>query len=232
MNQLKNLKIPKHIGIIMDGNGRWAKARGMNVIRGHQEGARRVKEITRYCGEIGVKYLSLYAFSTENWSRPKKEIDALMDLLVNFLETEMEELIKNNIKLVTAGRRENFTKKVNSSLDSTIKKTGKNNGLTLVLCLDYGGKQEIVDAANKIKKKHKEIDIKSFRDNLYVPWVPDIDLLIRTSGEKRISNFMLWRISYSELYFSTELWPDFTEDELDKAIKSYNSRQRRFGMRT
>lgn len=203
--------------------------RGLDVLIGHQEGAGRVKDISRYCSEIGVGYLSLFAFSTENWQRPNREVDALMDLLVRFLYSELSEMNKNNIRFLVSGRRRNFSKNVIKALEHTIETTSENTGLNLVLCLDYGGRQEIADAARKNKGNSENEE--EFRNNLYLPEVPDIDLLIRTSGEERISNFMLWQLAYSELYFIPVLWPDFTREELRKAIKSYNNRQRRFGMR-
>lgn len=204
--------------------------RGLDVLIGHQEGAARVKDVSRYCSEIGVGYLTLFAFSTENWQRPNREVDALMDLLVRFLHSELNEMNKNNIRFLIAGRRKNFSKDVIKALEHAIKTTRDNTGLNLVLCLDYGGRQEVIDAAKKSEGNGK-LDEEEFRNYLYLPEMPDIDLLIRTSGEERISNFMLWRLAYTELYFTPALWPDFRQEELNKAIKSYNNRQRRFGMR-
>ncbi len=250
MRKLSLKKIPVHIAIIMDGNSRWAKMRGLDVLYGHQEGAERVRDVSRYLSKIGVGYLTLFAFSTENWQRPNREVDALMDLLVEFLYSELDEMNKNNIKLLISGRRKNFSENVIKALDRTIRETGTNTGLNLILCLDYGGRQEIVDAANKryyptrSAEKAKQalpiqkatetdnrLTVEEFKNYLYLPEAPEVDLLIRTSGEERISNFMLWQLSYSELYFTPVLWPDITEDELKKAIKSYNNRNRRFGMR-
>lgn len=249
MRNLSLKKVPVHIAIIMDGNSRWAKMRGLDVLYGHQEGAERVRDVSRYLSEIGVGYLTLFTFSTENWQRPNREVDALMDLLVEFLYSELDEMNKNNIKLLISGRRKNFSENVIKALDRTIRETGTNTGLNLILCLDYGGRQEIVDAANKryypprngrakqalpIQKateSDNRLSVEEFQNYLYLPEVPEVDLLIRTSGEERISNFMLWQLSYSELYFTPVLWPDITEEELKKAIKSYNNRNRRFGMR-
>ncbi len=228
MNNLSSQKIPEHIAIIMDGNSRWAKMRGLDVVFGHREGAERVKDITRFCRESGVRYLSLFAFSTENWQRPGREVDALMDLLVRFLNSQLGDMKKNNIKFLTAGRKKNFKKDVNKALDYAVRETELNTGLTLVLFLDYGGRQEVIDSAIGVSIELEEED---YRHNLYLPELPDVDLLIRTSGEERISNFMLWQLAYSELYFTPELWPDFKKCEFMKAIKSYNRRQRRFGMR-
>lgn len=223
-------EIPAHIAVIMDGNSRWAKVRGLDTLFGHQEGALRVKDISRYCSEIGIKFLSLFAFSTENWQRPASEVNALMDLLVSFLHDQLGEMNENNMKFLTSGRSKNFSKNVNETLEYTGKMTEKNTGLRLILCVDYGGRQEIVDAAGK-NKETNNLNEEKFRNYLYLPDIPDVDLLIRTSGEQRISNFMLWQLSYSELYFTNALWPDFTREELEKAVKSYNYRQRRFGLR-
>ncbi len=231
MRNLSLKKVPVHIAIIMDGNSRWAKMRGLDVLYGHQEGAERVRDVSRYLSEIGVGYLTLFTFSTENWQRPNREVDALMDLLVEFLYSELDEMNKNNIKLLISGRRKNFSENVIKALDRTIRETGTNTGLNLILCLDYGGRQEIVDAANKryypprsgrakqalpIQKateSDNRLSVEEFKNYLYLPEVPEVDLLIRTSGEERISNFMLWQLSYSELYFTPVLWPDITEEE-------------------
>ncbi|MFC2062256.1 polyprenyl diphosphate synthase, partial [Elusimicrobiota bacterium] len=176
--------------------------------------------------KAGVKYLSLFAFSNENWKRPSEEVSSLMDLLVKFLRRELNELKRNNVRLLVAGRK-NFSKKVIKVLDKSVKETENNTSMNLVLCLDYGGRQEIVDTACKFNGLTEE----EFSESLYLPDVPDIDLLIRTSGEERISNYMLWRLSYSELYFTDTLWPDFDIEEMKKALKAYNMRSRRFGMR-
>lgn len=202
--------------------------RGIDVVKGHRKGAQRVKDIVRYCGKKGVEYLSLFAFSTENWKRSKREVEAIMELLVEFIILELPELKYNNVKLLVSGRRRYFSQRVLRTLNKAQKQTKDNTGLTLILCLDYGGRQEIVDAVNKIKFPVKE---EEFVNHLYLPDIPDIDLMIRTGGEERISNFLLWQLSYAELYFTSILWPDFTDKEMDRALKSYNIRQRRFGMR-
>jgi undecaprenyl diphosphate synthase len=222
-------EIPSHIGIIMDGNSRWAKVRGLNAVYGHREGAERVREVSNYCSKIGVSYLSLFAFSTENWQRPDSEVNALMDLLVDFLESQIEEINENNIRLLISGRKNKFSPEVLAALKDAENNTKDNTGLNLILCLDYGGRQEILDASNAADVE--KIDEENFRNYLYLPQIPDIDLLIRTSGETRISNFMLWQLSYAELYFSPVLWPDVDVYELEKALKSFNRRQRRFGLR-
>ncbi|MFH1415567.1 MAG: polyprenyl diphosphate synthase [Elusimicrobiota bacterium] len=221
--------VPDHIAIVMDGNSRWAKIRGYDVLLGHKEGAERVKDVSRYCGDTGVNYLSLFAFSTENWQRSGREVNALMDLLVDFLYDQLDDMNENNIRLLTSGRRRNFSKKVIKALDNAIEKTGSNTGLRLILCLDYGGRREIVDASEKTGGIITEEE--DFQKHLYLPDVPDVDLLIRTSGEERLSNFMLWQLSYSELYFTPVLWPDFDKQEFDRALRSFSRRQRRFGVR-
>ena len=213
----------------MDGNSRWAEKRGHDAVWGHKKGAECVRGIVKYCAKHNLKYLSLFAFSCENWQRPKKEVEALFELLVDFLMDELGTMKENNIKLLSMGRRKNFTQKVNKALDYAIDQTAENTGLNLILCLDYSGRQEIVDAANKLKGKR--VDEDEFRNFLYLPELPDIDLLIRTSGEERVSNFMLWQIAYSELYFTDVLWPDFTPDELEKAVADFCRRRRRFGKR-
>ncbi|MBN2406490.1 MAG: di-trans,poly-cis-decaprenylcistransferase [Elusimicrobia bacterium] len=227
MKELTATHIPKHIGIIMDGNGRWARIRGWEIYRGHKEGAERVRDIARFCSRSGVRYLTLFAFSNENWNRPKEEIDSLMGLLTEFLTKELGELNRNNIRLLISGRK-NFSPRVLKAIGRTVEKTSENTGLVLVLCLDYGGRQEILDASSRL---HGLVSEDEFRKQLYVPDVPDIDLLIRTSGEERVSNFMLWQISYSELYFTQVMWPDFDEKQMEKALKSYSRRKRRFGKR-
>jgi undecaprenyl diphosphate synthase len=185
-------QIPGHLGIIMDGNGRWARMRGLDVAQGHRSGARRVKDIINCCDEIGVQYVSLYAFSTENWLRPKEEVNALMNLLVLFLKKEINEFNSKNCRIMFAGRREKFSKKVLNTINYSENLTKDNTGLTMILCVDYGGRQEISDAANKIEG---EVNPDKLSSNLYLPGIPDVDFLIRTSGEERISNFMLGRVA-------------------------------------
>lgn len=227
---------PQHIAIIMDGNGRWARQRGLPRAAGHKAGIDNFKKIVKVANEIGIKYLTLFAFSTENWKRQKREVGMLMRALENFLDRELSELNKNNIRLKVIGRDDPIPKNIIEKLKNTQKLTQKNTGLTLNLALNYGGRTEIVDAAKKMAKsilakkiKMEQIDEDSFSEFLYTADIPDPDLLIRTSGEMRISNFLLWQLSYSELYFTKKFWPDFHKEDLLDAIKDFQSRQRRFG---
>jgi undecaprenyl diphosphate synthase len=236
---------PKHIAIIMDGNGRWAKSRHMPRIAGHKKGVETTRAIVRHAGEIGIKYLTLYAFSTENWSRPEDEIKDLMGLLRHFLKTEAAELVRNNVKLRVIGSRERLSDDVKEMISDLQDVSSDNTGLNLTIALDYGSRQEILRAVKQtlinhaIEMGHDNEDLcicwddyeieKSFTSNLYTCDMPDPDLVIRTSGEQRISNFLLWQCAYSEFYFTDILWPDFTTDEFDAAIKDYQSRDRRFG---
>jgi undecaprenyl diphosphate synthase len=228
--------IPQHIAIIMDGNGRWAKEKGLPRIAGHREGTKRVKEIVKAALHAGIKVLTLFAFSTENWSRPKSEVDMLMRYLVDFLDREIKELNKKNIRLRVIGRKEPLPEYVIEKIKAAQERTKDNKEMLLVLALNYGARQEIIDAVRKIAGSVKEGDLdirdigeENFKDYLYTKDLPDPDLLIRTSGEARISNFLLWQLSYSELYFLKKYWPDFREEDLKKAIKEYQTRQRRFG---
>lgn len=230
-------KLPGHIAIIMDGNGRWAKKRGNKRIFGHQNAVKAVRETVEAAAELGVKFLTLYAFSTENWNRPRSEVDALMSLLVTTLHEETKTLTKNNIKLLAIGDVEDLPGKVHSNLGKCIQITSENKGLTLILALSYSGRWEILDAVKKIAQKAfdrkihpDEITSENFTDCLQTQNIPDPELLIRTSGEYRISNFLLWQMAYTELYFTDTLWPDFTKEELYKAICNYQTRERRFGM--
>ena len=234
MNDKNN--IPQHIAIIMDGNGRWAKERGFPRSVGHQQGIQRVREIVKSCGRLGIKVLTLFAFSAENWSRPKKEIELLMRALGHFLKREVPELIKGNVRLKFVGRDEPLPKALQVKMQEAELSTQGNTGLILVLALNYGSRQEIVDAVKRCANDalHKRIDLddideESFSRYLYTAGIPDPDLLIRTSGELRISNFLLWQLSYAELYFPKKYWPDFKERDLEEAIKEYQKRQRRFG---
>lgn len=228
--------IPGHVAIIMDGNGRWASQRGLPRIAGHRAGVKSVEEVINGAKESGVKILTLYTFSTENWKRPKYEVAALFKLLENYVDTQADNLTKNNIKLSVIGRLEGLPKSVRNKLRSVIEATKNNTALTLNLALNYGARTEIVDAvraivgdcASKIIRS-EEIDEKSFSGYLYTKDLPDPDLLIRTSGEMRLSNFLLWQLSYSELYISKKLWPDFKKIDFLKAVKEYRSRQRRYG---
>ena len=230
-------RLPKHIAIIMDGNGRWAKKQGNARIFGHKNALKAVREVCEGCAELGVSYLTLYAFSTENWNRPKMEVSALMDLLVSAINTETDTLIKNNIRLNAIGRLTDLPEKVYANLREAIDRTKANTGLTLTLALSYSSKVEMVDAVRRIAKDVVDgkiaadsIDGDTVSQNLYTCGIPDPDLLIRTSGEYRISNFMLWQLAYAELYFTPTLWPDFDKEELYKAIIDYQQRERRFGM--
>ena len=228
--------IPKHVAIIMDGNGRWAKRRNLPRIFGHKEGVRAVKRITEHAVKRNIRYLTLYAFSTENWLRPKEEVSALMGLLDEYIDSELKTIIERNIIFKVSGQIERIPENTRKKLINAIENSAGNSGLTLNLALSYGGQIELYEAAVKFTKycienkiNPEDLSKNDFRNFLYHPEIPDIDLLIRTSGEKRISNFMLWRISYSELYFTDTLWPGFFEDEFDLALDDYATRQRRFG---
>ncbi len=226
---MTNENIPQHIAIIMDGNGRWAKEKGLKRTAGHQEGANVVREITKYCNDIGVKYLTLYAFSTENWNRPKLEIEFLMRLLETWIENELDVFISNNVRFKTIGDISKFSKRLQKTIENAIKKTKHCTGLTQVLALNYGSKDEITRAVQKLVKKDVEITEKSISKALDTSGMPDVDLLIRTSGEVRISNFMLWQCAYAEMFFTQTYWPDFTPNELDDILSDYGKRERRFG---
>ena len=228
--------LPRHVAIIMDGNGRWAKKRRLNRIRGHHKGTDAVRDVVRISREIGISWLTLYAFSEENWKRPRTEISALMDLLKQFLKNELAEMQENGIKLHAIGRTQKLPKKVRKTLFDTIEKTADNKGMVLTLALSYGGRQEILDSVREIASEIKkggmttdEITEEFIAGHLYTAGMPDPDLLIRTSGEYRISNFLLWQIAYTEIYITPTLWPDFGKDEYLTAIKDYQSRERRFG---
>ncbi len=232
------MNIPKHIAIIMDGNGRWAEKRGLPKVIGHKQGVDAVRNTVKACLKIGVQYLTLYAFSTENWSRPDHEVKALFKLLENFIDNEIKLFHDNKIKLHIIGERHKIQKDLLVKIEKTEKDTEDYDSLTLNIALSYGGRQEILNAARILaqdaksgKIDPKDIDEKMFSGELYTKRQPDPDLLIRTSGEMRVSNFLLWQISYSELYVTETLWPDFDEKELNKAIEEYNKRDRRFGGR-
>lgn len=229
-------EIPEHIAIIMDGNGRWAKSKGSIRLHGHKVGVDSVRDITESCAQLGVKYLTLYAFSTENWGRPSAEIRGLMRLLVNSLRKEANKLHENNIRLVTIGQTERFPDDCKDKLQEAIELTHNNDRLQLCLALSYSGRWDITEAVKKIATHVKEgrldpslINDQMITDHLSTAAVPDPDLIIRTSGEYRISNFLLWQLAYSELYITEQFWPDFRRDELYKAIESYQGRDRRFG---
>jgi undecaprenyl diphosphate synthase len=233
---IKQHSIPNHIAIIMDGNGRWAKLKGQPRVFGHKNGVESVRQIIEGCAEIGVPYLTLYAFSTENWNRPKLEVKTLMSLLVSSLKKELKTLQKNNIKLLTIGNLNDLPKSAQKELLEVIEKTQNNTTLTLTLALSYGSRNEIVNVIKNISKKvvNNELAIEEINENiinnhLYTFSLPDVDFMIRTSGEKRISNFLLWQIAYAELYFTDTLWPDFRKEHLFNAILEYQKRERRFG---
>jgi undecaprenyl diphosphate synthase len=214
----------------MDGNGRWANERNLPRIIGHKVGSESVREIIRVCLELGIEYLTLYSFSTENWQRPKEEIKGLMELLKFLLKNEVDELNRNGVSIKAIGKLDYLPNDVKNELFKAIEKTKNNNKLKLYLALSYGGRQEILDAVNKIiNSKLEFVDEGTFRNFLYDPNLPDPDLLIRTSGEYRISNFLLWQISYSEFYFTKTLWPEFRREEFIKAIEDYSKRKRKFG---
>ena len=228
--------IPKHTAIIMDGNGRWAEQKGMPRIFGHQNGVTAVRRIVEAASKFNIKYLTLFTFSVENWDRPRSEVDTLMGLLVQTLKDQFEDMFKNNIKLNAIGDLDTLPGEVREELYTIIENTKDNTGMTLTLALSYGGKQEIFNAVKEISEKVKNdiicldnFDDSVINDHLYTSNLPDVDLLIRTSGEKRISNFLLWQIAYAELYFTDVYWPDFTEEDLEKAIVEYQNRERRFG---
>ncbi|WP_448820508.1 isoprenyl transferase [Cetobacterium sp.] len=224
-----SLRVPSHIAIIMDGNGRWAKKRGMPRTYGHKAGADTLRKILTYCGELGVKYLTVYAFSTENWKRAKEEVDALMFLFKTYLKNEKKLLMKNNVKFLVSGRREGVSQDLLAEINRLEEATKGNTGITLNIAFNYGGRAELVDAIKEIiKHDEKEITEEIVEKYLYNQ-LPDPELLIRTSGEMRISNFLLWQIAYSEIYVTETYWPDFDRDELIKAIESYQKRERRFG---
>lgn len=235
-NRLDKNNIPEHVAIIMDGNGRWAAKHGKARVFGHESGVDSVRSVVEGAGEIGIKHLTLYAFSTENWNRPKDEVDALMGLLVHAIEMETKELNKNNVRLSTIGDINSMPTKVKEKLDGSISTLNSNTGLNLVLALSYSSKWEIVnavkhlvhDAINK-KIKPEIINNELFENYLNTAEIPDPELLIRTSGEFRISNFLLWQIAYSELYFTEKLWPDFRKDDLFEAVFEFQNRERRFG---
>ena len=228
--------IPRHVAVIMDGNGRWTKARNLPRVEGHRQGAESVRAIVRAAGELGIKYLTLYAFSVENWNRPKEEVDTLMKYLALYLRKEAGELQRNNVRLEVIGQIYRLPETVQEQLQKTIATLSRNNGLTLVLALSYGGRAEIVDAVRSISTQVKqgrldpaEINEETVAQHLYTRNIPDPDLLVRTSGEMRVSNFLLWQISYAEFVVTPTLWPDFRKPELCAALEAYAKRHRRFG---
>ncbi len=230
LEKIRKNPLPRHVAIIMDGNGRWAKKRGLPRIYGHRAGSETVRRMTEACGALGVEVLTLYAFSTENWRRPRLEVDALMKLLCMKLNSEFDELNEQGVQLRTIGRTRDLPDAVQAELKKTIRKLEHNRGLILNLALNYGGRQEIVDAVNRaLKSGVKSVDEQSLAELLYTQGLPDPDLLIRTSGEQRISNFLIYQTAYSEFYVSPLLWPDFRKEHLYEAILAYQNRERRFG---
>lgn len=232
--ELDKNNIPRHIAIIMDGNGRWAKKRGLSRSFGHKEGSRTLKKIVEACYNLGVKYLTVYAFSTENWSRPKEEIDELMKLLLEYLRNAEKELKGKNVRIKVVGEKTHLSDEIIREIERVENNTRNRVGLDFIIALNYGGRVEIVNAVSKIVEDVKagtikEINEEEISTRLYTAGIPDPDLLIRTSGEMRISNFLIWQLAYSEFYFSDVLWPDFKEKQLNEAIIAYQSRERRFG---
>ncbi len=235
--KIDSTRLPQHIAIIMDGNGRWAKAQGKHRIFGHKNGVKAVREVTEGCAEIGVKHLTLYAFSTENWNRPKMEVSALMELLFLTIGKEIKTLQKNNIRLNAIGHLHNLPESNRKALTEVMEATKNNTRMTLTLALSYGSREELSEATKKIAIDYKagkisleEINQEKISEHLYTHNIPDPELMIRTSGEHRISNFLLWQLAYTELYFTEKFWPEFAKNDLYKAIYDYQQRERRFGM--
>ena len=233
---INNSRLPKHIAIIMDGNGRWAKKQGMARAFGHENGAKAVRQVVEGCAELGIENLTLYAFSTENWNRPKLEVQTLMRLLISSLKKEIRTLHDNNIKLCTIGNLDTLPSRVYKELIDVMEKTKLNTRMTLTIALSYGSREELLSTIKEISIKVKNniispenIDESIINEHLYTRNLPDVDLLVRTSGEQRISNFLLWQIAYAELYFTNTLWPDFSKEDLYHAIIEYQKRERRFG---
>ena len=236
-DQIDLLKIPQHIAIIMDGNGRWAKGKGKLRVFGHRNGVQSVRDVVEGAAEVGIKYITLYTFSSENWNRPKLEVSAIMELMISTIHKEINNFMKNNIRLKAIGDLNMLPEKCYAELNVAIKKTSENTGITLTLALSYSSRREIVQAAKNIAEKVQkgelsvaDIDEETFENNLYTSGMPAPELMIRTSGEYRISNYLLWQIAYAELYFTPKLWPDFKREDLFEAIIDYQKRERRFGM--
>lgn len=226
---MSEIKIPNHIAMIMDGNGRWAKERGLNRTAGHEEGAKTVRKITQYCSDIGIKYLTLYAFSTENWERPKLEVEFLMKLLDRYLKKELDVYLQNNIKFKAIGDLNRFSKSLQKTIFETQEKTANCSGLTQVLALNYGSKDEIIRAVKKLNEQNLEVTEENLESCLDTAGMGDVDVLIRTSGEVRLSNYLLWQNAYAEMFFTQTYWPDFNESELDDILSDFSKRERRFG---
>jgi undecaprenyl diphosphate synthase len=233
---LRTEQLPKHIAIIMDGNGRWAQKRGLPRVAGHRQGGKTVEKIAQYCIDIGIESLTLYSFSTENWKRPKAEVDELMALYTIYLSQFRPMLIKNNAKLIHLGRLSQLPADLQNTISEAVKTTAANTEMILAIALNYSGRAELIDAVRQIAQKCKQgkldidaIDEQCIRNHLYAPFLAEPDILIRTANEKRVSNFLLWQISYSEFYVSEKFWPDFTENDLDQAMLDYAARERKFG---
>ncbi|MCP4251082.1 MAG: isoprenyl transferase [bacterium] len=229
-------QLPRHIAIVMDGNGRWARRRGLPRIKGHERGSRAVRDIVTHCAQLGIEVLTLYSFSSENWKRPRAEVEFLMELYRHYLIAERGEIMDNNIRLIHVGRRAGLPEGVLQEMDVTIEKSAANTGLRLCLALNYGARGEIVDAVRRIAGQVRDgellvtdIDERTIARSLYTAGLPDPDLLIRTAAERRISNFLLWQISYAEIHIPDVLWPDFTVEHLNEAIQDYARRERRYG---
>ncbi len=232
MSIAHELHIPRHVAVIMDGNGRWAASRGLTKIAGHKEGVKSAREIVRVSGEMGIQYLTLYTFSTENFRRSRVEVDALMTLLVTTIGKEVRNLMENNVRLSVIGRTEQVTLATRRALDSAVSKLSQNTGLHLVLAIAYGARLEILDAVNKLLQSGaKEASEESFSQALYTAEIPDPDVIVRTSGEMRLSNFLLWQAAYAELVVTPTLWPDFRREQFVEALTEYSRRERRFGAR-
>lgn len=237
MSQLLKEKLPRHLAIIMDGNGRWAERRSLDRIAGHRQGAESVRVVVRTCREIGIPYLTLFAFSSENWSRPRAEVDALMALLRDYLISELPEMLENNIRLLAIGDLARLPKEVLTILQEVVKQTASAQGMTLSLALSYGGRDDILQAIRRIMANCRDGNLtpEDLNENLFSKYLwtgplPDPDLLIRTSGEQRLSNFFLWQLAYTEIYITPTLWPDFTKEDLTQALIDYQERERRFGL--
>lgn len=226
---MSEIKVPKHIAIIMDGNGRWAKERGLKRTAGHEEGAKTVRTLTEHCSKLDVQYLTLYAFSTENWSRPKLEVEYLMKLLEKYLKNELETYLKHGIRFKAIGDLSKFSKSLQKVITQTQEKTAHGKNLTQVLALNYGSQDEILRAIKRLHAQNLEVNKENFESCLDTAGIPDVDMLIRTSGEVRLSNYLLWQNAYAEMFFVNTYWPEFTPNDLDDLISDYSSRERRFG---
>lgn len=234
--QVDHARLPVHIAMIMDGNGRWAKSRNLPRLAGHHQGVEAMKTIIRYCSDLGIRYLTVYAFSTENWNRPQEEVDGLMELLVRFLRAEIDELHENQVRMKVLGDITRLPAAGRAEIENALERTAQNKGITFCIALNYGSRDEILRGVRKIAADVKagvlepaDITEEIFSDSLYTAGIPDPDLMIRTSGELRISNYLLWQLAYSELWFTQTPWPDFTPEELDKALIAYQDRDRRYG---